>query len=117
MDFPKRGAPGVSGNRTAILAGGVAGIEQKLACDAHRQFLFGDGIDVLFGPSSRTVMRNHFGNYAGALIRLGSRVNDRDVDVVVRVDVIDVLAAINAFPALLPRDEDEPLKAYQDRMP
>lgn len=113
MDFPKGGAAGVAGNGLTPLARCVTGIEQKLAHNTHRQFLLGHDVNVIRGPGSGAMVRNHLSNNTGALIRLRRSIHDGNVDVVIRGDVSDIRAAVGTFRAFLTCNQDETLKSYR----
>lgn len=117
MDFPKGGALGISRNGLAALARRVAGIEQELAGNPHRQSLFGHDVDVIRGPGSGTMVWDHFRNDAGTLICLRRRVHDGNVDVVIRGDISDIRAAVDTLRTLLARRQDKTNKADLSAFP
>jgi hypothetical protein len=56
------------------------------------------------------VVRDHLGDNAGTFILLTGGIHDRDVDVMIRGDVGDILPAINAFSPLLTSNKNEALE-------
>ena len=98
MDFPQRSALGVASIGNAILAGKVTAVKKLLARNAYAKPAVSDIVDVTRSPFQRAMVWNHFRHESSAffsillrlrviLLRLARPIEQRDVDVVRRIDV------------------------------
>jgi hypothetical protein len=123
MDFPQRSPLWVVAIGNAIFAGKVTAVKELLASNTHAKSFINEIVDVTSTPFQRAMVWNHFrhesGAFFGILLHLRVRlfclarpIEQRDVDVVRRIDVRWYRPAVDAFSALLPGFENKPFEYH-----